>query len=123
MIISMTKAFSHSRSCHARLFNNVKSVYSIRHNILHLNHKGENSTICSCNMRPHGAASLLRAVLRKLLRASSLVSFSMGSDFPVSKFTLETGFFNNSSATFDRLFKFCTVEISTEDKSPFSVSS
>ncbi|RWR84139.1 hypothetical protein CKAN_01292800 [Cinnamomum micranthum f. kanehirae] len=42
-----------------------------------------------------------------LLRACSLVpSFSTGSNIPVSKFTLETGFFNNPSPIFTRFSKF-----------------
>lgn len=58
-----------------------------------------------------------------LLRASSLLSSLVGSKTPVSKFTLETCFFNSPSPTFTRSSKFFFVALSTEVTSPLSVSS
>lgn len=58
-----------------------------------------------------------------LFRACSLVSSFEGSKLPVSRFTLETGFFNNSSPTLTRLFRFSFVEVSTVDTVPLNVSS
>lgn len=58
-----------------------------------------------------------------LFRACSLVSSFEGSRLPVSRFTFETGFFNNSLPTLTRLFRFSFVEVSTVDTVPLNVSS
>ncbi|KAJ6867484.1 hypothetical protein NC652_038631 [Populus alba x Populus x berolinensis] len=57
------------------------------------------------------------------LRASSLVILLIGSKTPVAKFTLETGFFNNSSPTFTRFSKFSFMATSTDESVPVNVSS
>lgn len=58
-----------------------------------------------------------------LARASSLVSSIDGSQRPLSRFTLETGFFRSLSPTSTRSSRFVFVAISTEYSSLLSVSS
>lgn len=63
-------------------------------------------------------------VFSYFLRASSFVPpFSTGSDRPVSKFTLDTGFCNRLSPIRTSLFKFDFVDTSTEASVPSKVSS
>ena len=57
------------------------------------------------------------------MRASSFVNLLAGSKTPVSRFTLDTGFFNNPSPTFTRFSKFSLVAISTDASVPVNVSS
>lgn len=59
-----------------------------------------------------------------LVRASSLVPLSfMASYFPVLRFTIETGFFNNPLPTLKRFSRFSFVDISVEETAPLNVSS
>ncbi|RWR89998.1 hypothetical protein CKAN_01907500 [Cinnamomum micranthum f. kanehirae] len=60
----------------------------------------------------------------KRTRASSLVPSPLtSSDIPVSRFTLDTGFFNKLPPISTRLSKFSLVETSTLDAFPTNVSS
>lgn len=59
-----------------------------------------------------------------LFRASALVvPWAIGSDKPVSRFSLETGFFNNFSPIRTRFSKFSFVAMSTDESFPVNVSS
>ena len=62
--------------------------------------------------------------LTYFLRASALVApLPFGSKRPVSKLTLDTGFFNSLSPICSNFSRFSFVAISTEESVPVNVSS
>jgi hypothetical protein len=66
---------------------------------------------------------VLSIVQTNLTKACSLVPSSVGSTRPVSRFSLEIGFFNNDLPTFTKFSKFSFVATSTVATVPVKESS